>query len=61
LRPEGFAAPLSEKIRATSSATDVGERDIGELRTDPGKFRPVAGVLRAARASVIETWHVTRE
>lgn len=44
-------------IHVTTSADDAA---IDKIKTDLGKFCPLAKVIRAAGTEIVETWHVTR-
>lgn len=60
LLEEDIAVPFPEVHLTINVCTEASERDIDEIRTDLGKFCPVAKVLREAGTKITETWNIER-
>ena len=60
LLEEDVAVPFPEVRLTINVRTGASDRDIEEIRTDLGKFCPVAKVLRSAGTKIVETWNVER-
>jgi putative redox protein len=57
---EDIPVPFPEVNLTVNVRTEASDRDIEEIKTDLGKFCPVAKVLRAAGTRINEIWNVTR-